>query len=121
MFTNSESILFIGGYDEVDVPQVMVFSGGEVGVRVGLEHRDRPARIEARLRSANDVLELLSVWDALKRGRGVSDVELWVPYFPYARQDRVCAEGEALGASVMAGLINGSMYLAKWCLFRCSI
>ena len=29
-----------------------------------------------------------------------------IPYFPYARQDRVCVEGEALGAAVMASFIN---------------
>ena len=36
----------------------------------------------------------------------VTPIELVIPYFPYARQDRVCIEGEALGAAVMANFIN---------------
>ena len=45
--------------------------------------------------------------DALKRlTNEETRIELVIPYFPYARQDRVCVEGEALGAAVMANFIN---------------
>lgn len=45
--------------------------------------------------------------DALRRITAESTaIELVIPYFPYARQDRVCVEGEALGAAVMANIIN---------------
>lgn len=43
--------------------------------------------------------------DALKRQFNVP-ILLRCPYFPYARQDRVCNEGEALSVRVMADMIN---------------
>lgn len=107
MFKDSDSIIFYGGGDwpkpKLIKPQVMVFSGGEVQVRVTEDMAD--CIMEARLRNANDIMELLSVFDACKR-QGFGIERLIIPYVPYARQDRVCAEGEALGASVMATLIN---------------
>ena len=35
---------------------------------------------------------------------------LFIPYFPYARQDRVCNSGEALSVQVMGKLINAQGY-----------
>ena len=35
---------------------------------------------------------------------------LFIPYFPYARQDRVCNSGEALSVQVMGKLINAQNY-----------
>ncbi|USH04356.1 ribose-phosphate diphosphokinase [Grimontia kaedaensis] len=85
------------------------FSGGEEQVRVDVEQLENAARIliKARIQSSSDLMKLLMTTDAIKRATfDAVPIELTLPYFPYARQDRVCVEGEALGAAVMASLIN---------------
>ena len=59
----------------------------------------------ANLKSAEDIMEMLLVCDAAKR-LGVKKLSLVIPYFPYARQDRVCSEGESFSLKVMADLVN---------------
>ena len=86
-----------------------IFSGGEEHIRFTSEPKEDFAaiRITAKLTSSSDILKLVLAVDALKRKYGSRvPLELTCPYFPYARQDRVCVDGEAHGAHVMAGLIN---------------
>lgn len=89
------------------------FSGGEIQVSIEPIYRD-PVLIDAHLTSADDILELMMVVDALRRmeitdigGCHKLDIRLRCPYLPYARQDRVMNPGEALGLRVMCDLING--------------
>jgi ribose-phosphate pyrophosphokinase len=49
---------------------------------------------------------LLLTVDAIRRVNSQTAIELVIPYFPYARQDRVCSSGDALSLKVMANLIN---------------
>jgi ribose-phosphate pyrophosphokinase len=86
------------------------FPGGELGVRIDYPRVPYGQRdIEARLQTPEDVIELLLLTDAL---RSYSDVpiELWMPYVPYARQDRRTALGEAFSLKVFAQLINAQNY-----------
>ena len=94
---------------------VMKFPGGEVGVNINTAHLEPwdlrateagSIRLEARIRSSDDIMALALAKDALDRVYMCSDIELFVPYFPYARQDRVCNPGEALSVKVMANIIN---------------
>lgn len=57
--------------------------------------------------SNSDLIDLALAVDAIRRkaGHGV-DIHLFMPYLPYARQDRVCNEGESLSVKVIADLIN---------------
>lgn len=90
----------------------LVFPGGEVQIRVQaakVEPADK-LRITALLNNSQAIMELLLLTDALKRVAKGAPIELVCPYFPYARQDRVCAPGEALSARVMADLINAQGY-----------
>ncbi|MGI2002278.1 ribose-phosphate diphosphokinase [Shewanella frigidimarina] len=85
------------------------FSGGEEHIRFNIEEILTSVKIEifARLTSSSQIVKLMVAVDALRRLSNDSiPIELVIPYFPYARQDRVCVEGEALGASVMANFIN---------------
>ncbi|AUI87728.1 ribose-phosphate pyrophosphokinase [Vibrio azureus] len=85
------------------------FSGGEEHVRFEAFCADNLSKIEIleRVTDSSKVMRLMLAVDALKRMTNESlPIELVIPYFPYARQDRVCVKGEALGASVMANIIN---------------
>lgn len=85
------------------------FSGGEEHIRFEKFDSSNAIKIEifVRLINSSKLMQLMIAVDALKRlSNGTLPIELITPYFPYARQDRVCVEGEALGAAVMANFIN---------------
>lgn len=92
----------------------MKFSGGEIQVRLGTRpycYQDATTiGITAKLQSSDDVMELLLVTDALRRKYPTMQLWLTMPYLPYARQDRVCAQGEALSLKVFCDLINAQKY-----------
>ncbi|MDD1794207.1 ribose-phosphate diphosphokinase [Enterovibrio sp. ZSDZ42] len=103
------------GYKSEASFQSFTFSGGEEHIRFDpIELSDVAVfEIQERLTDSSQVIRLMMMVDALKRlSNGKIPIELVIPYFPYARQDRVCVEGEALSASVMARLIN-SLELSK--------
>jgi len=90
--------------------QTFLFPGGEIGVKLDTSNLRYLAEagtqyITARLQSANDIIELAMVKDALARldNRPIS---LVLPYVPYGRQDRVCVPGEAFSLKVFGNLIN---------------
>lgn len=83
---------------------LLTFPGGEPHVRVS---EGGSALIDARVRSFNDLGEVLLLTNALKSdGRSVS---LRLPYFPGARQDRYLP-GEALTVKVYADIVNAQNY-----------
>jgi ribose-phosphate pyrophosphokinase len=86
----------------------IVFSGGEVHVGIASRAPDK-ATIEAHVRSSDDLMELLLATDALRR-LGTREIRLVMPYLPYARQDRVCAPGEAHSLRVFCDIINAQQY-----------
>lgn len=85
------------------------FPAGEVGVEI--QYHARAEEVEkvqvlAYLKNSDDVISLLLVSDAVDRKYKNAKKELKLHYTPYARQDRVCNEGESLSISVFADLIN---------------
>lgn len=86
----------------------LLFSGGERQIRLSGHESNvfKPWTIKARLRSAEDIMRLLLVNDAIKRENPSAPVFLECPYLPYARQDRACHPGEAFSLSVMASLLR---------------
>ncbi len=83
------------------------FSGGELHVRITDNLKDiQQVCITSRPTSFNDIGSILLAADVLKRA-GVQNLELFIPYFPAARQDRVMVPGEPLSVKVYADLING--------------
>ena len=90
-------------------PEVMVFSGGEVNVTLPSHFPPVVYNlvVQARLRNAEDIISLMMIKDALDRHiRAKYSATLSLHYVPYARQDRVCNEGEALSIKVFADLVN---------------
>jgi ribose-phosphate pyrophosphokinase len=58
--------------------------------------------------SSDDIITALMLVDALKRMLPNQYITLKIPYFPYARQDRVCNTGESHSLKVIADLIIAS-------------
>lgn len=90
-------------------PERFVFSGGEVQVRwpVATLRGAQAITLYAPIASSNDLMAVMLSVDAFRRNTlHCPPITLVIPYFPYARQDRVCAEGEALSLTVVASMIN---------------
>lgn len=84
----------------------MFFSGGEPHVVIEEPDKLKDASIilDARVGSAEDMMMLLQVTDAVKRC-GAKEISLLLPYFPGARQDRE-EEGFGVTSEVFSDLIN---------------
>ncbi len=82
------------------------FSGGEPHIKLKTS-LDKVAEvtITTRLNSFNDLGVLLCAIDALRR-TGVEKINLFLPYFPGARQDRVMISGEPLTVKIYAEILN---------------
>jgi ribose-phosphate pyrophosphokinase len=87
---------------------VFTFSGGELQVKINNKTSwgTDKLTIRAHITQTSQIMELALVTDALRRTFTVYDINLILPYVPYARQDRVCDEGEALSIKVFCDLIN---------------
>lgn len=85
-----------------------IFSGGEphIIIKEALQETDQ-VMITCRPRSFSDFGSMLLAVDAIKRF-GLKHLELFIPYFPAARQDRVMVPGEPLSVKVYADLINAA-------------
>lgn len=92
------------------------FAGGECHVRFAetLKGTDQ-VRLNIRLNTSDDFMTLCLAVDALRRME-VKHIEAFVPYVPYARQDRVMVPGEPLSIRVFAQLLN-SLNLDKVIVF----
>lgn len=96
--------------------QNFTFSGGEPHIKIEPNFdTTQKVTITHRLNSFNDLGLLCIAVDALRR-MDVKDLELFIPYFPAARQDRVMVKGESLSVKVYAEIING-MQLNKVYVF----
>lgn len=89
---------FSGGEIQVKIPEQIILDTGNVNsVEVS---------VKAFLLNSDAIIELLLIKDALKRCNAYIN-ELFIPYFPYARQDRVCNKGEAFSLSCVLDLFVG--------------
>lgn len=91
-----------------------VFPGGEGHIKI-TGTLSNEVTITHRIRSFNDMGLVLMAADALRRS-GTDMINLFLPYFPAARQDRVMVKGEPLTVKIMADLIN-SLNLKKVTVF----
>jgi ribose-phosphate pyrophosphokinase len=92
------------------------FAGGECHVKFLTEFNEGDKiRINTRLNSSDDIMNLCLAVDAL-RNMFVNHIEIFIPYIPYARQDRVMVAGEPLSIKVFANVIN-SLNLNKVIVF----
>jgi ribose-phosphate pyrophosphokinase len=93
--------------------QQLIFGGGENHVRIESAATIKQA-LEISLtlvfKQDKDIIELLQITDAIRRINPSIKIFLRLPYFPGARQDRVCYPGEPLSVKVYADLINSQNY-----------
>ena len=84
------------------------FGGGEQHIQLKLDEIGVPNSVVIFMQYMQDseLVKLAILVDALRRS-GNTFIQLVIPYFPGARQDRVCNVGESLTARVYADLING--------------
>lgn len=86
--------------------EAFTFSGGEPHIKIKSEIPiGTEITISHRLNSFNDFGLLLLAIDALKRME-CSDLNVFIPYFPAARQDRVMIAGEPLTVKVYTDILN---------------
>ncbi|MNX75091.1 Ribose-phosphate pyrophosphokinase 2 [compost metagenome] len=62
--------------------------------------------LTAFLKDGTDIMDLVMVTDAIRRLNPAIQIHLWMPYLPYARQDRVPRPGESLTIKPFCDIIN---------------
>jgi len=87
-----------------------IFPAGEVSVKLNAadyayQSIEQPNVIVARIQNSDDLFKLANLKDALERF-DKNPINLFMPYLPYARQDRVCDRGESFSLKVFANYIN---------------
>lgn len=89
------------------------FPGGEVHIKFSINENivspedTNTVLISSRLNNSDDLMTLALAVDALRRFLGYSIViHLYLPYLPYARQDRVMVPGEPLSIKVIGNILN---------------
>ncbi|MBD77454.1 MAG: ribose-phosphate pyrophosphokinase [Crocinitomicaceae bacterium] len=90
-------------------PEQFTFAGGEVQVTwpVASLRGAHLIQVVAHLDSSDAIMALMLGIDAIRRATFHNpNIELVIPYFPYARQDRVCKDGQSLSVAVIAQMIN---------------
>lgn len=96
------------GAGTIELKKSSVWAGGEGHVQIG-DCNAAEVIIATRINSSVDLMELLLVTDAL-REMGTEKIHVFIPYLPYARQDRIMQEGEAFSLRVFADIINAQEY-----------
>lgn len=93
--------------------KAFTFPGGEEQVvlsKAGIPNREiAEIVVEGNIDSSTKLIQLVLLVDAIRRLPVVTvrtGLKLVLPYLPYARQDRVCAPGEAFSLGVVGDIIN---------------
>ena len=110
-----EKIKTINLFELSDEFKISKFAGGECHIKFLKEIDTNAIRINTRLNSSDDIMILCLAVDALRR-MDIKYIEVFIPYVPYARQDRVMVKGEPLSIKVFTNIIN-SLQLDKVIVF----
>ena len=89
--------------------ETFIFNGGEPHLKITATDisTDTPVTVTVQARNSQEVILSVMACDALRR-MGFHRVELFIPYFPAARQDRVMVPGEPLSVKVYASMMNAA-------------
>jgi len=81
------------------------FPGGEIGARLR-EVAEIPYTIRIDIENPTKIMRAILALDILK-DKGLDVETLFIPYFPYARQDRATEDGAGLSVRTIAKLFDG--------------
>jgi ribose-phosphate pyrophosphokinase len=87
--------------------QNIQFAGGERHIQVPadiLNSLKGTVQVQAKIANSQDLMDYLLLENVLLH-QGL-EIDLEIPYFPYARQDRMCATGQAFSLEIMTRLLN---------------
>lgn len=117
-FKNSTKVINMAPWLNLNDVCRKPFPGGERHVVLNLEKLKQdyatlwgqasstvPITIDARIKSPTEIMDILMATDAL-RHNGFKRLNLFMPYCPYAQQDRYAGEGTSFSLRVFADLIN---------------
>lgn len=82
-----------------------LFSGGEFQLKLPHQIKEERAILTWKPVDASEITFLALAVNALKH-MGIWDVDLDILYLPYARQDRVCSQGEAHSLEVICHFLD---------------
>lgn len=94
-FLKHKFITFYGGEPHLQIDTDVAISCPCIGDLI----------ITQRYNTIEDFMKIILANDAARRA-GFKNIKLILPYFPAARQDRVCNEGEPLTIKIFADMIN---------------
>ena len=106
MYLNLDSQFAPFGKENSIEFQSFTFSGGEPHIKITSDLSNiKEVTVTTRTKSFNDFGLLLLAIDALQRFQ-IEKINVFIPYFPAARQDRVMVQGEPLSVKVYADILN---------------
>lgn len=84
------------------------FPGGETGVQLvdADEYDFSDVSIQWDFESNDEFFTVANLCDAIRHIKEDAYIHLFVPYLPYARQDRVCNTGESFALNVFGKMLN---------------
>lgn len=85
-----------------------VFPGGEVGVQLP-EDLDKYSiyTVQMDFKDSSDIFVLMNVCNALEELNVLrQNIICEIPYFPYARQDRICSKGESFALRIVVEMLS---------------
>lgn len=84
------------------------FPGGETGVQLADtdEYDFSDVSIQWDFESNDEFFTVANLCDAIRQIKDDAYIHLFMPYLPYARQDRVCNNGESFALNVFAKMLN---------------
>jgi len=89
--------------------KIISFSGGERHVQLGgiTSTNIKEIVVRANINNSEQLVDVLLIENALRHKYGKAlKLHLELPYLPYARQDRVCAPGQAFSLEVFANILK---------------
>lgn len=108
-------------FNPIEVPaleyKTLTFPGGELHIRIDPREISKIQRviITQRIRTSDDIMLIILAVNALMN-LYVQKIELFIPYLPYARQDRVAIEGESFSLAAFANVLNALNLNTIYCL-----
>lgn len=101
-------ITLYGGNQNIDL-KWWTFPGGERSVSITYPNdiiRLKSFTVQCVFQGSNDLIDILLLVNAIRHISSTTRLRLRIPYFPFARQDRVMSPGEPLSLQVAVQLIK---------------